>query len=42
MKVAVADKRETDYRVAIEKCSAFPEDIKSDCVNAANARFGRS
>lgn len=31
-----------DYTMAGEKCDAFAGDAKSNCVNEAKARFGKS
>jgi len=39
---AAQDKRDADYKVAIEKCDALAGDAKSRCVNDAKMRFGRS
>ena len=41
-KDAAADKRAADYAVAKEKCDAFAGDVKSNCLNNAKARFGKS
>ena len=41
-KDAVEDKREAEYKVAVEKCDALAGDAKSRCVAEAKARFGRS
>jgi hypothetical protein len=38
---ANADKRDAEYKVAIEKCDAFAGDAKSACVADAKARFGK-
>ena len=39
---AAQDKRDADYKVAVEKCDALAGDAKSRCVNDAKVRFGRS
>jgi len=39
---AAQDKRDADYKVAVEKCDALAGDAKSRCVNDAKMRFGRS
>jgi hypothetical protein len=39
---AAQDKRDADYKVAVEKCDALAGDAKSRCVADAKARFGRS
>jgi hypothetical protein len=39
---AAADKRDADYKVALEKCDAMTGDAKSGCVTAAKAHFGKS
>lgn len=41
-KDAAADKRDADYAVAQQKCDAFAGDAKSNCINEAKARFGKS
>ena len=41
-KDAAADKRDADYAVAKEKCEVFAGDAKSNCMNEAKARFGKS
>jgi len=41
-KDAASDKRDADYAVAKEKCGAFAGDAKSNCMNEAKARFGKS
>lgn len=38
---AVADKRDADYKVAIEKCDGLGGDAKSACVSSAKASFGK-
>ena len=39
---ATADKRDADYKVAVEKCDAMAGDAKSACVASAKAHFGKS
>lgn len=39
---AAADKREADYKVAVEKCEALTGDAKATCITAAKAQFGKS
>ena len=39
---ATADKRDADYKVAIEKCDAMSGDGKASCVAAAKTRFGKN
>lgn len=39
---ATHDKRDADYKVAVEKCDAMTGDAKSSCVAAAKAKFGKS
>jgi hypothetical protein len=41
-KEANADKRNADYKVAIEKCDAFTGSVKDTCVGNAKAQFGKS
>ena len=41
-KDANADKREADYKVAIEKCDALAGAAKDACVSNAKAQFGKS
>lgn len=41
-KDASADKREAEYRVAIEKCDALAGAAKDTCVSNAKARFGKN
>lgn len=40
-KEAAEDTREADYKVAREKCDALSGDAKSQCVDAAKARYGQ-
>lgn len=39
---AASDKRDADYKVALEKCDAMTGDAKTSCVTAAKAQFGKS
>jgi hypothetical protein len=39
---ANADKRDADYKVAIEKCDAFAGPTKDTCVSSAKAQYGKS
>ena len=39
---ANADKRDADYKVAIEKCDALAGATKDACVNNAKAQYGKS
>jgi hypothetical protein len=41
-KEAKDDKREADYKVAIEKCDALAGPAKDACVNTARTQFGKS
>ena len=36
------DKRDADYKVAIEKCDAMSGDAKANCISAAKAKYGKS
>lgn len=38
---AAADKRDADYKVAVEKCDALAGDAKTTCVNDAKGKFGK-
>lgn len=38
---AAMDKRDADYKVAIEKCDKFAGDVKSQCVAQAKVQFGK-
>jgi len=40
-KDAADDRRDADYRVALEKCDAFAGDAKSNCVGSAKSRYGK-
>ncbi len=39
---ANADKRDADYKVAIEKCDALAGSAKDTCVSNAKAQYGKS
>ncbi len=41
-KEANEDKRDADYKVAIEKCDAMTGDAKTSCIAAAKAKFGKN
>ena len=41
-KDAVVDKRDADYKVAIEKCDSLSGAAKDTCVRDAKARYGKS
>ena len=41
-KDAAQDKRDADYKLAVEKCDSLSGDAKSSCVKDAKARFGKS
>ena len=41
-KDASADKREAEYKVAIEKCDALAGAAKDACVSSAKSRYGKS
>ena len=41
-KEANADKRDAEYKVAIEKCDALSGPAKDSCVSNAKAQFGKS
>ena len=41
-KDAMEDKRDADYKVAVEKCDAMSGAAKSACVQEAKARYGRT
>ncbi|HEX5126906.1 MAG TPA: hypothetical protein VFW00_09205, partial [Rhodocyclaceae bacterium] len=38
---ASEDKRDADYKVAIEKCDALASDAKKDCVASAKSTYGK-
>jgi hypothetical protein len=39
---ATEDKRDADYKVAVEKCDAMAGDAKANCIAAAKAKFGKN
>ncbi len=41
-KDAASDKRDADYKVAIQKCDALAGDAKSSCVTSAKMTFGKT
>jgi hypothetical protein len=41
-KDAAVDKRDADYKVAIEKCDALSGDAKSSCVSSAKTTYGKT
>ena len=41
-KDAAQDKRDAEYKLAVEKCDAMSGDAKASCVSAAKAKFGKS
>ena len=41
-KDATADKRDADYKVAVEKCDALAGDAKNSCVSSAKSKFGKT
>lgn len=41
-KEASEDKRDADYKVAVEKCDAMAGDAKASCIAAAKAKFGKN
>lgn len=41
-KDATEDKRDAEYKVAREKCDSLSGDAKSQCLDAAKARYGKS
>jgi hypothetical protein len=41
-KDAAQDKRDASYAVARERCDALAGDAKTQCINEAKARFGKS
>ncbi len=41
-KDAAEDKRDADYKVAVEKCDALAGDAKASCIAAAKAKFGKN
>ena len=36
------EKRDADYKVAVQKCDALAGDAKTSCIAAAKAKFGKS
>jgi hypothetical protein len=41
-KEASEDKRDADYKVAVEKCDAMTGDAKASCIAAAKTKFGKN
>ena len=41
-KEAMEDKRDADYKVAVEKCDALSGAAKDTCVSDAKTRYGKS
>jgi hypothetical protein len=41
-KDAAQDKRDADYKVAVEKCDALSGDAKTSCVATAKTTFGKN
>jgi hypothetical protein len=41
-KDAAADKRDADYKVAVEKCDAMAGDAKANCLAIAKAKLGKN
>jgi len=41
-KDAAQDKRDADYKVAVEKCDSMSGDAKAACVKSAKERYGKS
>jgi hypothetical protein len=41
-KDAASDKRDADYKVAVEKCNALAGDVKSNCVASAKVTYGKT
>jgi hypothetical protein len=41
-KDAAEEKRDADYKVAVEKCDALAGDAKASCIAAAKAKFGKN
>jgi hypothetical protein len=39
---AAGDKRDADYKVAVEKCNALAGESKSSCVAAAKTKFSKN
>ena len=42
IKEATADKRDAEYKVAIEKCDALAGTTKDACVSSAKVQYGKS
>jgi hypothetical protein len=38
---AASDKRDADYKLAVEKCDVLAGDAKTSCVNAAKSQYGK-
>jgi len=41
-KEASADKRDVEYKVAIEKCDALARSAKDACISNAKMQYGKS
>ena len=41
-KDAAEEKRDADYKVAVEKCDAMAGDAKDSCIAAAKTKFGKN
>ncbi len=41
-KEAATDKRDADYKVAVEKCDVMSGDAKSSCMTTAKATYGKN
>jgi hypothetical protein len=41
-KDATQDKRDASYAASKERCDALAGDAKTQCINEAKARFGKS
>ena len=39
---AADDKRDADYKVAVEKCDGMSGDAKTNCLTTAKAKFGKN
>ena len=39
---AAEDKRDAQYKVAVERCDSMSGDAKSRCVKDAKAKFGKT
>ena len=42
VKQAEAEKRDADYKVAVEKCAAYAGPAKEACVGNAKLQFGKT